>query len=57
MADHIAAALRQRQVDTTVVTSFPSKMKGVIFPGFRRKLAEVTRPAAGFTLCRVFTIF
>ncbi|MCX6031746.1 MAG: glycosyltransferase family 4 protein [Chloroflexi bacterium] len=57
MAEHIAEGLVCAGHEVTVITSFPSKMKGELFPGFRRTLASMTRNPKGYRLCRVFTIF
>jgi glycosyltransferase involved in cell wall biosynthesis len=56
MAQHIADGLTHAGHETTVITSFPSKMKGELFPGFKRIIAQLTQDGHGFRLCRVFTI-
>ena len=57
MAEHIAIGLSAQRHEVTVLTSFPSKMKGVLFPGYRRTLRQMASDPRGFRLCRVFTIF
>ena len=57
MAQHIAEGLVRSGHQVTVITSFPSKMKGDIFPGFRRTMANTIIDPRGYHLCRVFTFF
>lgn len=57
MAEHIAEGLVRAGHEVTVITSFPSKMKGELFPGFRRALVHVKDNPKGYRICRVPTIF
>jgi glycosyltransferase involved in cell wall biosynthesis len=57
MAENIAEGLVATGHNVQVITSFPSKMQGKIFPGYRRKLWERTQHSAGFGVLRVFSIF
>ena len=57
MVDHLAQGLVNQKHDVTVITSFPSKMQGVLFPGYRKTVYQIEKSIYGFRLCRVFTFF
>lgn len=57
MAEQIAEGLVAAGHQVRVVTSFPSKMQGKIFPGYKRKPWEWAQHPAGFKVLRVFSIF
>ena len=55
MAQHIAQGLVRSNHRVAVITSFPSKMKGELYPGYKRTLMNTSIHEDGFTLCRVFS--
>jgi colanic acid biosynthesis glycosyl transferase WcaI len=57
MAEHIADGLVAAGHKVRVITSFPSKMQGRIFPGYRRKPWERSNHPKGYQVIRVYTIF
>ena len=50
----IAHSLIERGHDVTVITAFPSRPAGKLFPGYSRRLFQRTQES-GFTLIRCFT--
>lgn len=57
MAEHLASSLARLGHEVTVITSFPSKMKGEIYQGYSRKLYQLRIDSAGYSLLRVFSFF
>lgn len=58
MSEHIAIGLAQKGHDVIVITSFPSKMKGELFPGYQKTLIpQSIEDSRGFRIYRVFTVF
>jgi colanic acid biosynthesis glycosyl transferase WcaI len=53
----IAEELVRRGHDVTVLTSFPSKPAGRIYPGYRRRLCNRSQADTGFELIRCFSFF
>jgi glycosyltransferase involved in cell wall biosynthesis len=52
----VAEELVKRGHHVTVVTAFPSRPSGRLYPGYARKLFQRERTAAGFELIRCFSI-
>ncbi|RRR78420.1 MAG: glycosyltransferase WbuB [Candidatus Viridilinea halotolerans] len=50
----LAEGLRERGHCVTVITSFPNRPAGRLFPGFRRRWVQRERTATGVTLLRCF---
>jgi colanic acid biosynthesis glycosyl transferase WcaI len=54
---HIAEEMTHRGHKVTVITAFPNRPAGKIFPGFRRRLFSRTKSESGFLLIRCFSTF
>jgi glycosyltransferase involved in cell wall biosynthesis len=52
----IAKELASRGHKVTVVTSFPSRPAGKLYPGYRRRLYQKEREPSGFEIVRCFSV-
>ena len=51
----VAAALVASEHEVTVITAFPSRPAGKLYPGYRQTLNRQERSAAGYNIVRCFS--
>jgi colanic acid biosynthesis glycosyl transferase WcaI len=53
----LAEALARAGHDVTVITAFPNRPEGRLYPGYRRRFTTRERSEAGFEIIRCFSVF